>query len=122
MSSPRVSTMTLAEISDVLQCEVLTGEDALSMEIETVVASDGMSEILAFARPGALMITGLTNIQSVRTADIANVRAIVYIRGKRPDARTIDLAGRYRIPVLATHLGMFDVCGMLREQGLKGGM
>lgn len=114
--------MKLTEISDVLQCEVLVGADALAVEVETVVASDGMSEILAFARPGALMITGLTNVQSVRTADIANVRAIIYIRGKRPDEKALDLARRNDIPILATELGMFDVCGMLRERGLKGGM
>jgi predicted transcriptional regulator len=114
--------MRLTEIKDILRCEVLTGEDGLSMEVETVVASDGMSEILAFAHPGALMITGLTNVQSVRTADIANVRAIIYIRGKRPDERTINLARESNIPVLATNLGMFDVCGILRESGLKGGM
>lgn len=114
--------MKLAEIRDILQCEVLTGEDGLSVEVETVVASDGMSEILAFARPGALMITGLTNIQSVRTADIANVRAVVYIRGKRPNDAVIELARKTNIPVLATRLGMFDVCGILYEQGLKGGM
>jgi predicted transcriptional regulator len=114
--------MKLAEIKDVLQCEVLTGADDLSMEVETVVASDGMSEILAFARPGALMITGLTNVQSARTADIANVRAIVYIRGKRPDQKAVTLARQSRIPVLTTKFGMFDVCGILRERGLKGAM
>ena len=68
------------------------------------------------------MITGLTNVQSVRTADIANVRAIIYIRGKRPNETTLDLARKNNIPVLATTLGMFDVCGLLREKGLKGGM
>ncbi|MGB2988163.1 MAG: DRTGG domain-containing protein [Phycisphaerae bacterium] len=114
--------MKLAEIRDILQCDVLAGGDDLSVEVKTVVASDGMSEILAFARPGALMITGLTNIQSVRTADIANVRAIVYIRGKRPRENAINLAQVSNIPVLATGLGMFDVCGILREAGLKGGM
>lgn len=114
--------MKLTEISDLLRCEVLVGADTLAVEVETVVASDGMSEILAFARPGALMITGLTNVQSVRTADIANVRAIIYIRGKRPDEKALDLARRHDIPILATELGMFDVCGMLRERGLKGGM
>ena len=114
--------MTLAEIRDVLQAEVLTGEDDLTQEVQTVVASDGMSEILAFAHPGALMITGLTNVQSIRTADIANVRAIVYIRGKRPDERVVRLAWESDIPVLTTALGMFDVCGILRERGLKGGM
>jgi predicted transcriptional regulator len=114
--------MKLLEIRNLLQCAVLTGEDSLSREVETVVASDGMSEILAFAHPGALMVTGLTNIQSVRTADIANVIAMVYIRDKRPDEKTINLAREKGIPVLATGLGMFDVCGILREAGLKGGM
>jgi predicted transcriptional regulator len=114
--------MKLAQVRDILQCEVLTGENGLSMDVETVVASDGMSEILAFAHPGALMITGLTNIQSVRTADIANVRAIIYIRGKRPADNALELAREHKMPVLATSLGMFDVCGILREQGLKGGM
>ena len=114
--------MKLAEIRDILRCDVLAGDDDLSTEVDTVVASDGMSEILAFARPGALMITGLTNVQSVRTADIANVRAIVYIRGKRPDEKAVKLARDSNIPILATSLGMFDACGILREQGLKGGM
>ncbi len=114
--------MRLAEIRDILQCEVLAGEGGLSTDVETVVASDGMSEILAFAHPGALMITGLTNVQSVRTADIANVRAIIYIRGKRPAENAIKLAVARDIPILATEQGMFDVCGILREVGLKGGM
>ena len=114
--------MKLSEIKDILQCEVLTGAERLSLDVDTVVASDGMSEILAFARPGALMLTGLTNVQSVRTADIANVRAIVYIRGKRPNDAAIKLAQQHELPVLVTRLGMFDVCGMLRERGLKGGM
>jgi predicted transcriptional regulator len=114
--------MKRAEIRDVLECEVLVGNDNLALDVATVVASDGMSEILAFARPGALMLTGLTNVQSVRTADIANVRAIIYVRGKRPDEKALNLARKQGIPVLATRLGMFDACGILRELGLKGDM
>jgi len=114
--------MKLQEIKGILQCDLLTGDPDLSLEVENVVASDGMSEILAFLCPGALMITGLTNIQSVRTADVADVLAIVYIRGKRPNEKTIEFAKEKGIPVLATELGMFDVCGILREHGLKGAM
>lgn len=114
--------MKLAEVKDVLHCTVLAGADGLSAEVELVVASDGMSEILAFARPGALMLTGLTNVQSVRTADIANARAIVYLRGKRPDDKALNLARKQGIPVLATKVGMFNACGILRERGLKGDM
>jgi predicted transcriptional regulator len=114
--------MTLREIQDILQCQVLAGDGDLSREVETVVASDGMSEILAFPSPGALMLTGLTNIQSVRTADVADVAAIVYVRGKRPQERTVELAREKRIPLLATAMGMFDCCGILRERGLRGAM
>lgn len=114
--------MKIKEIKDILECNILTGEEDLSTEVDTVLASDGMSEILAFHSPGALMITGLTNIQSVRTADFADVRAVVYLRGKRPNEKAIALARKKKIPLLTTRLGMFDVCGILREQGMKGAM
>ena len=112
--------MKLSEIKDLLQCEVLAGEDDLSVDIQQVVASDGMSEILAFAKSRELMITGLTNIQSIRTADIAGVSAVIYCRGKRPDKKVIDFARQKQIPVLITPMGMFDICGILFNRGLKG--
>jgi predicted transcriptional regulator len=116
------SFMRLDDIKRILDCEVLTPEMDLSMEVHAALASDGMSEILAFHLPDALMITGLTNIQSVRTADIADVRGIVYIRGKKPNDKVIELARQKRIPLLVTHFGMFDACGILRERGMKGAM
>lgn len=114
--------MRIEEIKEILACDVLTDDQDLSIEVTKVLPSDGMSEILAFHSPGALMVTGLTNIQSVRTADFADVLAIVYIRGKRPNERTIELARKKRITVLATSLGMFDVCGILWTHGMKGVM
>jgi hypothetical protein len=81
-----------------------------------------MSEILAFHRPHALMLTGLTNIQSVRTAIVADVSAIVYVRGKRPPGGALSLAFEKDIPVFCTTLGMFDCCGILYGAGLRGGM
>ncbi len=113
--------MKLSEIRDLLGCEVLAGEEDLSVDIHQVVASDGMSEILAFAKAHDLMITGLTNIQSIRTADIAGVSAVIYCRGKRPDKKIIDIARQKRIPVLVTPMVMFDICGILYAKGLKGG-
>lgn len=112
--------MKLHEIRDVLGCEVLTEGDDLSVDVQTVVASDGMSEILAFARSKELMITGLTNIQAIRTADIAGVSAVIFCRGKRPDARVIEFAKKKRIPVLVTPMVMFDICAVLHSHGLKG--
>lgn len=113
--------MRLDDIAAALDCEVLSPA-AEVIDIEAVVASDGMSEILAFHRPHALMLTGLTNIQSVRTAVVADVHAIVYVRGKRPDQKVLALACEKGIPVLSTRLGMFESCGILYDAGLEGAM
>jgi predicted transcriptional regulator len=113
--------MRLDEIAGMLSCETLSAADH-EVDVEAVVASDGMSEILAFSRPHALMLTGLTNVQSVRTAVVADVSAIVYVRDKRPDQKVLDLARQNGIPILLTSLGMFDSCGILYEAGLDGVM
>jgi predicted transcriptional regulator len=113
-------SVTLREIRKLLHCDVLTAGDDLEFDITQVVASDGMSEILAFARSNELMITGLTNIQSIRTADVAGVSAVLYCRGKLPDDKVIEFARQKQIPVLATKMGMFDICGVLYSRGLKG--
>lgn len=112
--------MKLSEIKNLLKCDVLAGEDRLDIEIKKCLSSDMMSDVLAFAEPGALLITGLTNSQSVRTADIADASAILYIRGKRPDEGALHLANRMDLPVLATEMGMFDVSGILHAEGLEG--
>ena len=113
--------MKLAQVQDLLQCTVLTGEEALGMEIDTVVATDGMSIVLAAPHPRALLITGLTHMQSVRTANMADIAAIVYVRGNEPNADAVALARSKKIVLLATKFGMFDSCGILRERGIKGG-
>lgn len=112
--------MRLHDVRDILQCEVLTEGDDLTVDVQYVVASDGMSEILAFAKSRELMITGLTNVQAIRTADIAGVSAVVFCRGKRPDARVIEVAKKKRIPVFVTKMVMFDICAILYNKGLKG--
>jgi hypothetical protein len=112
--------MRVAAIRDLLQAEVLAGESLLDLEVDMAVASDAMSAVLASPHPGALLITGLTNIQSVRTALIAYMSAIVYVRDARPNAATIQLASDRQLVLLATPLGMFDSCGILRNHGVKG--
>ena len=72
------------------------------------------------ATAGTLMITGLTNVQAVRTADIAGVSAVVFCRGKRPDNKVIEVARKKKIPILVTKMVMFDICAVLYNKGLKG--
>jgi predicted transcriptional regulator len=111
----------LEAVRDILDCRVLVGENRLDEEVVVGCGADLMSDVLAFVKPGALLLTGLTNVQSVRTADIAGVRAIVYVRGKLPDKEAIELAERTAITLLATNLLMYEACGRLYTHGLRGG-
>jgi predicted transcriptional regulator len=89
------------------------------MEIKCGSASDLMSDVLAFTEAGSVLFTGLTNPQSVRTAEMADIKAIVFVRGKQPPPETIELAQEKGIPLVATALPMFEVCGRLYEAGLR---
>ncbi|MCS7316236.1 MAG: DRTGG domain-containing protein [Bryobacterales bacterium] len=112
--------MTLEQIRRILNCEVLNGNESLDLEVTSGCGADLMSDVLAFARPGTILLTGLTNVQAVRTADVADIRAIVFVRGKLPDRETIELAKARGIPLLATRLTMFEACGRLWAAGLRG--
>jgi len=112
--------MTLREIKEILQAEVLTGNDRLDEEITAAGASDLMSDVLAFGKPGILLLTGLSNSQSVRTASIIDAKAIIYVRGKKPDKEGTELASEKGIPLLSTRLMMYTACGLLFSHGIRG--
>jgi len=117
---PRKIKMTLKEIKELLQAEVIHGNDFLDMEIEFAGGSDLMSDVLAFGKPGILLLTGLSNSQSVRTANIIDAKAIVYVRGKKPDKMGIEIAREKGIPLLSTKYMMYSACGLLFSHGLPG--
>ena len=79
-----------------------------------------MSDVLAFGQPGLLLLTGLSNSQSVRTADIIEASAIIYVRGKKPDDVGIELAKEKNIPLLYTQHMMYTACGILYNTGIPG--
>lgn len=112
--------MTLKDIRELLEAEVISGEDRLDQEITAAGASDLMSDVLAFGKPGILLLTGLSNSQSVRTANIIDAKAILYVRGKRPDQEGIELAKGKNIPLLSTKFLMYTACGLLFSHGLSG--
>ncbi|RLE06126.1 MAG: transcriptional regulator [Candidatus Aminicenantes bacterium] len=112
--------MTLQKIKELLQAEVIFGDHYLDREITFAGGSDLMSDVLAFGQPGILLLTGLTNLQSVRTADIIEAKAIIYVRGKKPDDQTIQFAREKNIPILSTPLMMYEACGILYQAGLPG--
>jgi predicted transcriptional regulator len=113
--------MKLEAVRRILDCQVIAGADKLEEEVGVGCGADLMSDVLAFIKPNALLLTGLTNVQAVRTAEIAEVRAIVYVRGKLPDKDAVELAKEKGIVMLWTSLPMYESCGRLYAHGLPGG-
>jgi Na+-translocating ferredoxin:NAD+ oxidoreductase RNF subunit RnfB len=112
--------MRLREIQDILEAEVLVGEEQLDLDIQVVKASDLMSDVLAFTHPGGLLLTGLAYAQAIRTAEVADIRSVIFVRGKRPSPDVLALAAEKGIPVLTTHHSMFVASGRLARKGLFG--
>ena len=112
--------MKLTELKDILEASLLVGNEYLNREFDKCGASDLMSDVLAGLSEGSVLLTGLTNIQAVRTAVVAGVGAIVFVRGKTPPQAVIDLARTEGIPLLTTHFSMFISCGRLHAHGITG--
>lgn len=115
--------MLLSDIKDAVKAEVLTGEDSdvlKSMEIHSACGSDMMSDVLAYVKDQALLLTGLVNLQVVRTAEMMDILAICFVRGKTPPENLIELAQELGIVVLKTEYPMYTACGKLYVKGLEG--
>jgi len=111
--------MTLSEIKDALNASVFVGHDRLDMQVKGGAASDLMSDLLRLPREGAVLLTGLTSIQVIRTSVIAGMVAVVFVRGKRPDQDMIAQAREHDLPLLSSPLNMYTSCGMLYSKGLR---
>ncbi|MGD0209864.1 MAG: DRTGG domain-containing protein [Desulfomonilia bacterium] len=112
--------MTLADVRDLLEAQVIVGEDKLGIEIRTAFGADLMSDVLAYARSGCLLITGLSNLQAIRTAYALDIAAIVICRGKPLTDKFVEIARELGIPILWTTFIMFESCGLLYRAGLTG--
>lgn len=110
--------MNLSELIEKIDGKILAGEDALDREIKGCCGADLMSDVLASIQPNALLLTGLCNPQVVRTAEMADVTAVVLVRGKLPPKETVDLANQEHIPLITSPFGMFELCGRLYQAGL----
>ena len=80
-----------------------------------------MSDVLAYVKDQSVLLTGLCNPQAVRTAEMMDIVCIVFVRGKVPDQAMIDLAKEREIVILSTRTRMFEACGILYANGLRGG-
>jgi predicted transcriptional regulator len=113
--------MKLKEIIDSIEAEVIVGDKTLlDKNIEVICGSDLMSDVLSLYKPKALLLTGLTNSQVVRTAEMADILSVCFVRGKQPQEDTIALAKEKSISLLSTRYTMFESCGRLYQKGLRG--
>ena len=93
----------------------------MDRDVYTACGSDMMSDVLAYVKEQAVLLSGLVNPQVVRTAEMMDMQCIVFVRGKQPDESIIDLARDRDIVLMTTKHPMFASCGMLYEKGLRGG-
>ncbi|MBN1332225.1 MAG: transcriptional regulator [Synergistales bacterium] len=111
--------MKLRELSNFVEATILYGDEILNdIDVEYAYGADLMSDVLAFARPGSLLLTGLTNVQIIRTAQMLDIPAVIFVRGKRPQKETVELASKIKMPVLLVHKSMFETCGILYREGI----
>jgi predicted transcriptional regulator len=112
--------MKISEIKEILKAEVLIGEDLLDKTVVAAGGADLMADVLSAVAKGAVLLTGLTTEQVLRTAKVADVTAVVFVRGKKPDEPVLELARSFNIPVLLTQYSLFVASGRLYMNGLRG--
>jgi len=112
--------ISLDEIKKLLHAKVFAGEDKLDIPVKAGTASDLMSDMLTGKTSGTVLLTGLCNVQVIRTAVIADLAAVILVRGKRPTQEIIDQAREHRLPLLSTPFTMFTSCGRLCAKGVRG--
>ena len=113
--------MTIRDMQRVLDAQFLYGEELADLDVQFVFSADMMSDVLAYCGKCSVLITGLCNPQVVRTAEMLDICCIIFVRGKMPDEHMLALAKGKSIAVLATEHFMFTTCGILYENGLRGG-
>lgn len=113
--------MKIKDIKEILEAEVICKADMLEREVVTACGSDMMSDVLAFVKEQAALLTGLVNPQVVRTAEMMDMHCIIFVRGKRPTLDMIEMAEDRDMVMLCTELEMFTACGKLYSAGLRGG-
>ena len=113
--------MKISRIAELLHAEVVSGMDLLDSEVHSACGSDMMSDVLAFVKDQAVLLTGLVNPQVIRTAEMMDMRCVVFVRGKKPGFNVIDLAEECGIVLLTTTERMYTACGKLYAAGLTGG-
>ena len=114
------SGIALKDVCKLLDGEIVCCEDKADKEVRTAFGCDLMSDVLAFSKPGSVLLTGLINTQTIRTAEMLDLAAIVFVRSKKPDDAMIKMAKNLNIVLMLSPYPLFESCGKLFVAGLRG--
>lgn len=112
--------MKISTIKDLLDAKIVCGEDMLDNDVFSACGSDMMSDVLAYVKDQAVLLTGLVNSQVIRTAEMMDMVCIVFVRSKQPTEEMIALAEESGMAVLTTDMRLYEACGKLYVNGLVG--
>ena len=112
--------MTIQNVKELLDANVLCGEEHMERTVYSACGSDMMSDVLAYVKDQAVLLTGLVNSQVIRTAEMMDMICIVFVRSKKPTEEMIALAKRAGIVLMESSLRMYEACGTLYANGLTG--
>ena len=110
--------MKISVIKELLHADVVCGEENLDHEVHSACGSDMMSDVLAYVKDQAVLLTGLVNPQVIRTAEMMDMMCVVFVRSKSPSEEMIRLAQESDMVVLKTKMRMYEACGRLYVGGL----
>ena len=110
--------MKISQIQELLNAEIICGEDQLDRDVHSACGSDMMSDVLAYVKDQAVLLTGLVNPQVVRTAEMMDMVCVVFVRSKAPTEEMINLAKDHGMVLLKTSKRMYEACGKLYAEGL----
>ncbi len=113
--------MTILEVQKALEAEIVHLPERSDIEIQSACGADLMSDVMAFVKEQVLLLTGLINVQVIRTAILMDIQAICFVRGKSPNQEMIDMARENGIALLKSKLPLFLACGKLYEAGVRTG-
>lgn len=112
--------MKISEIKNLLNAKIVCGEEFADSEVFSACGSDMMSDVLAYVKDQAVLLTGLVNSQVIRTAEMMDMVCVVFVRSKQPTQEMIELAKDSEIAILTTDLRLYEACGKLYVNGLVG--
>ena len=112
--------MKIIKLQELLEAEVLCCEENTDKHVYSACGCDLMSDVLAYVKDQAVLLTGLVNSQVIRTAVMMDMLCIVFVRSKEPTEEMIKLARESGIVILTTDKRLYEACGLLYSNGLNG--